>query len=121
MSERTIVGNLAENPVTEQAGRATVVKFAVIEDTGRYRKGDFVKDDTATRHNVEAWFDLGENVAATLTSGQEVIVVGDERTESWGEEGARQYRRILRAKHIGPNLRFQVAQVRKVERQDNGE
>ncbi|WIB72583.1 single-stranded DNA-binding protein [Curtobacterium sp. MCBD17_026] len=121
MATRTIIGNLAEDPTKAQAGQATVARLIVLENTGRYVRGEFQKDATPTRHNVEAWFDLGENAAATLRQGMSVIVVGDEHTESWGEGNERQFRRVLRATAIGPDLRFQVAQVRKVERADNGQ
>ncbi len=84
MATRTIIGNLAEDPTTSQAGQATVARIIVLETTGRHVRGDFQKDATPTRHNVEAWFDLGEHAAATLRQGMSVIVVGDERTESWG-------------------------------------
>ncbi|VXB95806.1 hypothetical protein ARTHRO9V_560002 [Arthrobacter sp. 9V] len=47
-------------------------------------RGDLQKDETPTRHNVVVWFDLGENAPTTLRSGKSVIIVGDERAESWG-------------------------------------
>ncbi|RDH95085.1 single-strand DNA-binding protein [Curtobacterium sp. AG1037] len=121
MATRTILGNLAEDPTSTKAGKATVTRITVLENTGRYVRGEFQKDDTPTRHNVEAWFDLGNNAAATLRSGMPVIVVGDEHTESWGEGTERQFRRVLRATSIGPDLRYAVAQVRKAEREDNGQ
>ena len=121
MATRTIIGNLAEDPTTTQAGQATVTRLIVLENTGRRIRGEFQQDETPTRHNVEAWFDLGQNAAATLRSGMSVIVVGDEHTEAWGEGKERQFRRVLRASAIGPDLRFQVGQVRKVERPDNGQ
>ncbi|MDB6427442.1 single-stranded DNA-binding protein [Curtobacterium sp. 20TX0008] len=121
MATRSILGDLAEDPTTAQAGKATVTRITVRENTGRYVRGEFVKDDTPTRHNVEAWFDLGDDAAATLRSGMPVIVVGDEHTESWGEGNERQFRRVLRVLSIGPDLRYAVAQVRKAEREDNGQ
>ena len=121
MATRTIIGNLAEDPTKAQAGQATVVRLIVLENTGRYVRGEFQKDETPTRHNVEAWFDLGENAATTLRSGMSVIVVGDEHTESWGEGKDRQFRRVLRASAIGPDLRFQIGQVRKADRDDTGQ
>ncbi|NQX25647.1 hypothetical protein [Curtobacterium sp. VKM Ac-2852] len=77
-------------------------------------RGDLQKDQTPTRHNVEVWFDLGENAATTIRSRMSVIIVGDDRAESWDAGKEHQFRRVLRASAIGPDLRFQVGRVRKV-------
>lgn len=102
MAERTIWGHLATDPTTQQAGRASVTKFRVLENTGSFRGGTWVDDKEPTAHAVEAWFELGDTAANTLRKGDGVIVVGKEHTESWDTaEGGTQYGRVLRAERFG--------------------
>ncbi|RFA17722.1 single-stranded DNA-binding protein, partial [Subtercola boreus] len=97
MSTRTIVGNLAADPQAVQAGRVQIVKLRVVQDTGEYRQGGWVAHDDATTHFVEAKFQLGENILATLHKGDAVIVVGYEHTVSWGEGENKRYGRVIDA------------------------
>lgn len=102
MAERTIWGHLAADPTTQQAGRASVTKFRVLENTGTFRGGSWVDDKEPTAHAVEAWFELGTAAASTLRKGDGVIIVGKEHTESWETtEGGTQYSRIIRADRFG--------------------
>lgn len=104
MSTRTVTGRLAAEPIVQTAGRVDITRLIVMENTGRYRQGAWVADDTPTAHQVEAKFELGA-AAAQLRQGQEVIVVGNERTTSWQKDGeARQYRRVITADHIAVSL-----------------
>lgn len=113
MSTRTITGNLAADPDAVQVGRVQIVKLRVLENTGEYRRGEWVEHDAATTHFVEAKFELGENVLATLHKGDAVIVVGYEHTVSWGEGEAKRYGRVLEADAIGPDLRRATATVQR--------
>ncbi len=119
MSIRTIIGNLAADPEAVTAGKATLAKFTVIENTGEYRKGEFVADDTATNHYVEAWFDLGQNVLASLVKGTRVVVFGAEHTESYDKDGQPVYRRILKATSVAPDLAYARATVTPVPRENS--
>ena len=104
MTTRTIIGNLAAEPERVQAGRVQIVKLRLIEHTGEYRQGVWAAHEAATTHVVEAKFELAENVLATLHTGDAVIVVGYERTVSWGADGQKRYGRVIDADAIGPNL-----------------
>lgn len=121
MATRTITGNLAADPEVVQAGSIKITKFRVIENTGEYRRGEYVEHDTPTTHYVEAKFELGENAAATLHKGDAVIVVGREHTSSWGPEDAKQYGRVIEAENIGASLARAVAQLRRVATDDDGQ
>jgi single-stranded DNA-binding protein len=103
MSTRTITGRLAADPVVQKAGRMDITKFTVMENTGRYRAGEWVADDAATPHHVEAKFELG-TAAAGLHKGDLVIVVGYERTNTWTKDGAVQYKRVIEADQIGTSI-----------------
>lgn len=100
MAERTVWGHLAADPVVQDAGKAKVTKFRVVENTGSYRGGSWTDDETPTTHLVEAWFEVGAS-AADLSTGDGVIVVGKEHTESWKKDGTTQYNRVLRADRFG--------------------
>ncbi|PPH07141.1 hypothetical protein C5C71_15185 [Rathayibacter sp. AY1C1] len=111
MSTRTITGNLATDPEAVQAGRVQIVKLRVIENTGEYRGGEWTPHEAPTTHFVEAKFELGEHVLASLHKGDAVIVVGYERTVAWGEGENRRTGRVLEADAIGPNLTRATAVV----------
>ncbi|MCJ1697831.1 hypothetical protein MT349_18775 [Rathayibacter caricis] len=111
MSTRTITGNLATDPEAVQAGRVQIVKLRVIENTGEYRGGEWTPHEAPTTHYVEAKFELGEHVLASLHKGDAVIVVGYEHTVSWGEGENRCNGRVLEADAIGPNLTRATATV----------
>jgi len=113
MTTRTITGNLATDPEVITAGSIQITKLRVIENTGEYRSGKWLAHDTATTHFVQAKFELGQNVAASLHKGDAVIVVGREHTESWGDDDERQYGRVIEAVNVGPDLNRAVATVRR--------
>lgn len=118
MSTRTIIGNLATDPEVVQAGTIQITKLRVIENTGEYRQGKWQTHPDATTHFVEAKFELGENVAATLHKGDPVIVVGHEHTSSWGDEGQKQYGRVLEADNIGVDLYRATAEVHRISKNE---
>jgi single-strand DNA-binding protein len=87
---------------------------------GEYRDGKWVVHDAPTTHFVEAKFELGENIAASLHKGDGVIVVGRESSWTSGESGTRKYGRTINAEFIGPDLNRAIVQVRKVSKDDDG-
>ena len=121
MSTRTITGNLAADPEVVQAGRISITKLRVIENTGEYRQGKWITHPDATTHFVEAKFELGENTAAILHKGDAVVVLGREHTSSWGAEGSKSYGRVIEAETIGADLSRAVADIRRVTREDDGQ
>ena len=104
MGHRYLVGNLAEEPETRQAGRVQIVTLTVLENTAQYHGNERIEGHKPLRHIVEAKFELGENVAATLHKGDAVVIVGAERDASFdGNEGT-VYRRVIDASHVGVDL-----------------
>ncbi|MBF4622628.1 single-stranded DNA-binding protein [Clavibacter sp. VKM Ac-2542] len=104
MTTRTITGRVAADPEAVQAGRVHIVKFRVLENTGEYRNGAWVEHPTPTTHHVEAKFELGANVLASLHTGDSVLVVGYEVTRTWETNGKPRFGRVIEADAIGPNL-----------------
>jgi len=118
MSTRTITGNLAADPEAVQAGSVQIVKLRVIENTGEYRGGKWHSHDTPTTHFVEAKFELGANVFASLHKGDAVVVVGREHTVSWGDEGNRKSGRSIDADTIAADLSRATVAVTRNARPD---
>lgn len=119
MATRTIVGNLAGAPEHVQAGKVGITKFRVIENTYSYRDGERVEDPDPTTHFVEAKFELGENALESLGKGDQVIVVGNERSTSWEKDGAKQYGRVIDATHVGASLARATVTITRNPRNDS--
>lgn len=117
MSVRFITGNLAADPEVQQAGRVSITKFTVLENTAEYRGDQRVEGLKPLSHSVEAKFELGAGAAASLHKGDAVIVVGHERDASFeGTDGGVVYRRVVDATHIGPDLGHATAVVTRTPR-----
>jgi len=111
MTTRTITGNLAADPEAVQAGRVQIVKFRVLENTGEYRNGTWIEHKTPTTHHVEAKFELGAHVLASLHTGDSVLVVGYEVTRTWETNGKPRFGRVIEADAVGPNLAHSTAVI----------
>jgi single-strand DNA-binding protein len=119
MSVRFITGNLASDPESQAAGKTTIVKFTVLENTAEYRGGERVEGLKPLAHAVEAKFELGAGAVASLHKGDAVIVVGHERDASFEGADGIVYRRIIDATHIGPDLGHATAVVTRNPRENS--
>ncbi len=116
-SHITLTGNLAADPVlrTNPSGQSRAT-FRVAVDSGDKEKG------TEKTHwvGVTVFGALAENVVASLSKGMNVTVAG--RIDSYDKEvvinGETVNLQILSVvgNQVGPNLRWQSAQVAKVAR-----
>lgn len=111
------VGNLTATPkLVEGANgkRRATFSVAVNEGQGDDEKTHFV--------NVTAFGTLGENVASSLSKGQRVVVVG--RLNTYRKEvdvdgEAKSLTMVgFTASAVGPDLRWAVAKVSKIVRED---
>src|SRR5699024_8947644 len=85
------------------------------------------KDDEPTFLRCSAWRQLAENIAATVTKGMELVVVGHYRQRSYtpkpdanGVQGPDQTATELEITAIGPSLQWATAQVTRAT-QDGGQ
>lgn len=125
MSTITIAGNLAEPPTLRftPAGRA-VANLRVIENTQhRTNDGSYVDDDDPNTFHVVVWGKPAENVAESLDKGQEVLVVGSVRTDSYvhQDSGQKRYRQVITADRIGAGLTYATAQISRANRSESAE
>jgi single-strand DNA-binding protein len=112
----TIVGNLTDDPELRYTPNgAAVVNFSVAVTPRMRDEGGGWKDGDTSFFRCNAWRNLAENVAESLTRGSRVIVTGRLRQRSWEtQDGEKRSVVEIEADEIGPSLRWATA---KVERQ----
>lgn len=123
-TEITIVGNLADDPeIRFTPGGHAVCKFRVIV-TPRVKRqdGQGFEDGQPSSFPCVAWREIGEHVAESLKRGSRVIVQGDfgQAKPYEGQDGVKRYPWELNVQAIGPDLRYAVAKVQKMDRASTG-
>ena len=93
-------GDVTLREITE--GRA-VATFRVACTPTRYRDGEWVRG-TPSWHTVKAWNRLGRHVAASLSSGDPVIVHGRLVADVWERDGKQQTSFEVVASSVGHDL-----------------
>ncbi|HIW63884.1 MAG TPA: single-stranded DNA-binding protein [Candidatus Stackebrandtia excrementipullorum] len=119
----TVVGNLTEDPELRYTpSGAAVAKFRVASTPRTFdRASGEWRDGEAMFLSCNAWRNLAENVAETLSRGSRVIVQGRLRQRSFEtREGEKRTVFELEADEIGPSLRYATAKVQKVSRGGGG-
>lgn len=104
----TIVGNVLNTPELRRlpSARAAVAKFKVAATSRRYDRdhGRWV-DGASLRLRVNCWRRLAENVAASVVSGDPVVVTGRIYTRDWvGEDGQHRVSYEMDAVAVGHDL-----------------
>src|SRR5436309_14570041 len=118
----TVVGNLTREPELRYTpSGAAVAKFGLaVNRSYTNRNGEKVEDTSF--FNVNAWRQLAENVAESLSTGIRVIVSGRLQSRSWEtEDGQKRTVVEIEADEVGPSLRWATAQVTKASRGGPGE
>ena len=95
-----IGGDVALRELTD--GRA-VATFRIACTPTRHRDGEWVKG-TTTWHTVKAWNRLGRHVAASLASGDPVVVHGRLVADVWERDGKPQTSFEVVATAVGHDL-----------------
>lgn len=115
----TIVGNLvADAEVRFTPSGKAVANFTVASTPRTYNKqsGQW-EDQEALFQRCQAWNQLAENVAETLTKGMRVVVTGKLRARKFQtQQGETRTAVDLVVDEVGPSLRYATAEVRKVDR-----
>jgi len=119
MNSVSFVGNLTSDPKLTfgDAGKARATfSVAVNEGQGDAERTHFL--------NVTAWGSLAENLAESLSKGQRVLVIGRVNTYSKDVTIDGDDKSItmvsFTASAVGPDLRWALAKVTKVTREDSG-
>jgi single-strand DNA-binding protein len=114
----SITGNLAADPELRFTPNGNaVVKFRMGVRRAFQKNGEWA--ETTTWLNVEAWGQMAENAAASLTKGGRVTVTGELDTNEYQTEaGEKRTVIFVRANSIAPDLRFATASVERNPRKD---
>lgn len=119
----TVVGNLTDAPELRFTSNGAAVANFTVASTPRTfdRQANEWKDGEPLFVRCNAWKELGENAAATLTKGMRVIVQGTLHSRPYEDrEGNKRTSWELRVDAVGPDLRFATAQVTRAQRGGGG-
>ena len=119
----TVVGTLGGDPELRfTPSGAAVSNFSVASTPRTFDKDTQEwKDGETLWLRCNAWRQLAENVAESLTKGTRVVVTGRLKQRSFDtREGEKRTVIELDVDEIGPSLRYATAQVHKVARTDSG-
>jgi single-strand DNA-binding protein len=84
--EITIVGRLAADPEYREFGSNSVAKFRVITSDRRKNEDGAWVDINTSGWNVAAWNKLSESCRNVLSKGQEVVVIGSVKEDTWTDK-----------------------------------
>ena len=113
-----VVGRLTRDPELKVVGSgSSVCRFAVASDYRFQKNGEWVGEPSF--FDVEVWRELADNVAESLSKGDEVIVVGRMAQRSYETNGEKRTVWELKADAVGPSLRFATAAVSRTQRSGN--
>jgi single-strand DNA-binding protein len=117
----TLTGNLTDDPelVFTPTGQA-VANFRIAV-TARIRDGETWRHGDTSFFRVNAWRQLGEHTAESLSKGDRAVVIGRLRSRSWETpEGDKRSVVEIDADEIAPSLRWAVARPERTNRTSNG-
>ena len=111
----TFIGNLTDDPELRfTQGGAPVASFRVASNR-RFTDRSGNQQEETTFLNVNAWRDLAENAAESLSKGDRVIVIGRVRVRSYdNRDGQTVWVTEIEADEIAPSLRWARAEVARV-------
>ena len=104
----TIIGNLTRDPELRfTQGGAAVTDIGVAWNESRRNKETQQWEDIPSYFDITCWFDLAENVAATLRKGDRVVVTGNLKWESWQTADGESRNKVkVIADDVAPSLRW---------------
>jgi single-strand DNA-binding protein len=110
----TMVGNLTDDPELRFLGNGTAVANFTIASNRTWTDREGQRQEETTFVRVNAWRELGENVAASLKKGDRAIVIGRLRIRNF-QDREQQTRWIteIEADEVAPSLRWAKAMPEK--------
>ena len=92
-SKTVIVGNLARDPESRQAGETNVTRLVVAVN-------DSYSKDKVSYVDVEAWGKLGEICQKYLTKGRQALVDGRLVQDTWEKDGKKNSKLYVKADNV---------------------
>jgi single-strand DNA-binding protein len=120
-NEITIIGNLTREPELRfTAGGTATCGFGVAVNRRYQQNGEWV-DAPTNFFNVTVWGQYGENVAASLSKGDRVLVKGRLDFRKYqNKEGVEVTTHDIIADEVAPSLKYATAQISRIERESTG-
>lgn len=113
----TLTGRLVADPELKFAASGIAILKARVVTSGRKKTDNGWEDVDTTFWSVSAFRQLAENVAESLSKGDEVIVVGKvKQREYQTAEGEKRSVTEVTADAFGPNLRSATARPNRISR-----
>ena len=107
----TLTGNLTDDPELKFTSTGTAVANFRLAVTPRVRDGETWRDGETSFFRCNAWRDLGEHVADSLSKGDRAVVIGRLRSRTWETpEGEKRSVVEVEADEVAPSLRWATAQ-----------
>lgn len=79
----TIVGRIGTDPEFKNFGGNNIVKFRLITSDRRKNEDGKWEDVNTSGWNIAAWNNIAESCKNVLQKGQEVVVIGTAKEDSW--------------------------------------
>lgn len=118
-SDTTLVGNVTRDPELKYTSSGSALLNFGIAVNRRWQSNGEWQEETSF-FDVVAWSDLAENIGATVSKGDRVIVVGRLQQRTWeNDEGEKRSKVEVVAEDVGPSLRWATAEITKNERNDD--
>ena len=110
----SLIGNLTADPELRYTGNGAPVCSLRMAVNRVWKDREGNQQEETSFVNVNAWRNLGENVAESLHKGDRVIVLGRMRIRSYDDkEGVTKWITEIEADEIAPSLRWARVEVNK--------
>jgi single-strand DNA-binding protein len=120
-NEIHITGNLVREPELRfTTGGTATCGFGIAVNRRYQQNGEWV-DAPTNFFNVTVWGQYGENVAASLSKGDRVLVKGRLDFRKYqNKEGVEVTTHDIIADEVCPSLKYATAQISRIERESTG-
>jgi single-strand DNA-binding protein len=106
----TITGNLTDDPELKFTPTGAPVANFRIAVTARVRDGETWRDGDTSFFRINAWRQLAEHVADSLSKGDRAVIIGRLKSRSWETpEGDKRSVVEVEADEVAPSLRWAIA------------
>ena len=114
-----VVGNITRDPELRYTpSGASVTNFSIAWNRRYERNGEQVEE--VSYFDIVCWGSLADNVAASLTKGNRVLVTGRLDQRSWETpQGDKRSKIEITADDVAPSLRWASVEVSRNHRNDN--
>ena len=117
----TFIGNLPDDPELRVTGGGAAVVTLRVASNRRWTGRDGQQQEETTFLNVNAWRDLAENAAESLSKGDRVVVIGRVKVRSYeNQQGQTVWVTEIEADEIAPSLRWAQAKPSKTSGPSSG-